>query len=416
MPSQHDSNLPAEEIQRWLARRRWQLIPRFPLALEATYRRETRAERLRAMRLGTLTGCVSGLIMAVLIWPLMPDAHDAILRVWLGCAVVSGVICHLLLWLPRLPLAVQEWQVAGGGLLVGACLSYLMVHSQFAPMSFYFGGMMLLVMLDCAAARLSVLPCTALVGGLIALFAGAAPRMHMRAGVNPDTTRVIVALLAICALYALYGTWRLESEIRRSYALAARERHERSELSLRNAELGYMLGDDPLTGLANRRAFDEWLGQHWRQAQAQATSVSLVMLDVDNFKPFNDTYGHPAGDRCLQRIALCLREEIAGSTNLVARLGGEEFAILLPLHDHANALAVAEALRMAVAGLAIPHTGSNAGHVTISAGVATLYAEAGGMPTSLVEAADQALYVAKRGGRNRVHGCAPGVGALRAAG
>ncbi len=402
-PTPRDGSALALEINAWLKCAGRQITPRFPPALEEFYGRETRAERVRAMKFSTIGGCFTGLLFAALIWPIMADAHTAILQDWLGRAIPLGLICHAILWHPRPRAITQEWQVAVFGIAVGFCLLQVMASSQFALPSFNFGGIMLLIMLDACAARLSVRPAAFVVLGLVALFALGLPRMEAGASAPPLAAALIILLMLTCALYALYGNWRLETEVRRSYALALRERLERHELTRRNAELGQMLGDDALTGLANRRAFDQLLAQAWSDATTHAACVSLVMVDVDWFKAYNDSYGHPAGDTCLRKIACCLREHMRGTTDLVARLGGEEFAVLLPGLDEAATLAAAERLRQAVQALAIAHRGAPGGVVTISAGAATMYAEPGSRPAQLIEAADQALYGAKNSGRNRVN-------------
>ncbi len=158
---------------------------------------------------------------------------------------------------------------------------------------------------------------------------------------------------------------------------------------------------DGLTGLANRRRFDTALELEWRRALRESRPVALLMLDVDNFKAYNDRYGHPAGDTCLQAIAgaICNIPERGG--DLVARYGGEEFVVLLPGTDGEGAYAVAELVRKNVLALRIPHDLNVTGMVTISIGCAAMVPEDAAGPEVLVEASDQALYMAKQGGRNQ---------------
>ena len=160
---------------------------------------------------------------------------------------------------------------------------------------------------------------------------------------------------------------------------------------------------DALTGVANRRTFDERLGSEWRRAMRDGTALSLVLLDIDWFKNFNDTYGHVAGDACLQQIADAARGCMARPTDLFARYGGEEFAALLGATDASGATAVAERMRSAIRQLEIPHVGSPIGRVTASFGVATCTI-AMGTSSVLVRTADRALYAAKTAGRDRVVG------------
>ena len=160
--------------------------------------------------------------------------------------------------------------------------------------------------------------------------------------------------------------------------------------------------EDPLTGVANRRQFDRNLLGEWQRAIRSGSPVSLLMMDVDNFKDFNDLYGHPEGDRCLCAIARITVETSRRSADTVARIGGEEFAILLPDTPPAGALDSAERLRAAVLEQGIPHSGSSALVVTVSIGCATMIPKEGASVTEIVAASDAALYAAKKGGRNRV--------------
>lgn len=163
---------------------------------------------------------------------------------------------------------------------------------------------------------------------------------------------------------------------------------------------------DGLMGVANRRRFDEALQTAWRNCQREQQPLTLLMIDIDHFKRFNDQYGHQEGDVCLKSVASAIQLHIFRPHDMVARYGGEEFACLLPGCDLTAGTLKAEELRKAVAGLGIPHTGSPpAGVVTISIGVATLYPQEHDTSDALVSAADTALYRAKTSGRNRV--CSP---------
>jgi diguanylate cyclase (GGDEF)-like protein len=172
--------------------------------------------------------------------------------------------------------------------------------------------------------------------------------------------------------------------------LAAQEGLER-----KNAALEALAATDPLTGLSNRGRFDEALGSHVSLAVRRALPLSLVLLDVDRFKAYNDAFGHPAGDAALRGIGRVLRAA-ARAQEVVARYGGEEFAVLLPATDARDARAFAERLRAAIAGADWPHA-----PVTASLGVATLAPATMGA-SDLVERADRAPYRSKRGGRDRV--------------
>lgn len=163
---------------------------------------------------------------------------------------------------------------------------------------------------------------------------------------------------------------------------------------------------DGLTGLLNRRAFDETLDREWKRTLREGSEMSLLLLDVDHFKQFNDQYGHQAGDDCLRAVAAAVSKAVR-ATDTVARYGGEEIAVVLPSTYTAGAVEVAEKIRAIVEALQLPLEGNPEGGswVTVSVGVATAIARVGGtmrMPESLLLAADNAMYKAKHEGRNRV--------------
>lgn len=161
---------------------------------------------------------------------------------------------------------------------------------------------------------------------------------------------------------------------------------------------------DSLTGVANRRRFDECLAKEWRRALRDRTELSMVLLDVDMFKSYNDTYGHLRGDSCLKQIAESALDVVTRPGDLVARYGGEEFAIILPNTDQYGAIKIASEVNDALRARKLIHVASPHGIVTLSAGCATLIPHLGQRTSDLIEIADHALYVAKRGGRNRVCG------------
>jgi diguanylate cyclase (GGDEF)-like protein len=180
--------------------------------------------------------------------------------------------------------------------------------------------------------------------------------------------------------------------------LAQRE----GELRSANEHLERLALIDPLSGLANRRSFDEALEKAWRDAIRHGRAVGLLMIDVDHFKLFNDRYGHVAGDRCLRQVGKLLMNFACRPGDLPARYGGEEFALLLPGATLAGARIVAERLRRAVEDLCMANADSPIGQVSVSVGVAAQVPSRGEKAEGLIEAADAGLYAAKRGGRNVV--------------
>lgn len=159
---------------------------------------------------------------------------------------------------------------------------------------------------------------------------------------------------------------------------------------------------DSLTGLANRRYFDEVLGTEFSRLRRSGSRLSLIMLDIDYFKKYNDTYGHLAGDSCLREIAAKLKTIINRGSDVVARFGGEEFIVILPETDEIGAQKLGEIIRKAIENMCIPHTNSDISHcVTVSVGIVTLYPDKSNSPDSALKMVDEALYTAKNQGRNR---------------
>ena len=159
---------------------------------------------------------------------------------------------------------------------------------------------------------------------------------------------------------------------------------------------------DGLTGVANRRLMDETLNREWMRAIRDGTSLSLLLIDVDHFKLYNDLYGHLAGDACLQAIATAIQSQLRRPPDMLARFGGEEFVIILPNTPATGAEIMSQIVLKTIAACAIPHTGSPYGSVTVSLGCATLTATLEGSTKDLLKAADDAMYRAKTNGRNQI--------------
>ncbi|MFV8593100.1 diguanylate cyclase [Ralstonia pseudosolanacearum] len=168
------------------------------------------------------------------------------------------------------------------------------------------------------------------------------------------------------------------------------------------SELVLLARTDGLTGLNNRRTFAEVLDHEWRRARRAHSVFSLLFVDVDRFKSYNDTYGHQAGDDALATVARCIGDNIRRPGDTAARYGGEEFVVLLPDTPEEGAAQIAEQIRVAIDELALEHAGSEYGHVTASIGLASWTPELDGEPTAVIKAADEALYYAKATGRNKV--------------
>jgi diguanylate cyclase (GGDEF)-like protein len=183
------------------------------------------------------------------------------------------------------------------------------------------------------------------------------------------------------------------------------------QLQRSNEQLSLLAATDALTRLPNRRSFDAKLAAEWQRAVRSEEAVSLLMIDVDKFKTYNDTFGHQAGDTCLHAVATALQSAIQRATDLPARYGGEEFAVVLPATDEAGATVIAERIRRSVLELRLPRSNAGANDddaiVSVSIGAATLRPRRGAMAEELIAAADEALYAAKEAGRNCVRSSSP---------
>lgn len=256
---------------------------------------------------------------------------------------------------------------------------------------------------------------------LLALFAGTIARLAFKraamvmiltsVGFNllilywrPQPLDVIAsynAYFTCCAFMALAANYYMEMSIRREFVQQKMIRLERNQLKELNAQLQRMATIDPLTGVNNRRQMENNLDAEWRRADRNKTSLSLLMVDIDAFKKYNDGYGHQAGDACLEKVASCIADSFKRSADSVARYGGEEFVVILPDTEAEQAAQLAGALCRNVQELGIKHDYSEAApEITLSIGVATCKPTADQSPEVLVGWADEALYEAKESGRN----------------
>ncbi|MHB9796460.1 sensor domain-containing diguanylate cyclase [Pseudomonas sp. MT3] len=216
-----------------------------------------------------------------------------------------------------------------------------------------------------------------------------------------DALRTVSIALGLLMVIVIIGCLMILAIKRRIGAeallVAARE-----ELLRANRQLEVLASRDPLTALRNRRSFDDHLAAELRRAHRERTPLGLLLIDIDYFKRFNDTYGHPAGDDCLRCIGRLLADNVRRPGDLTARYGGEELAVILPNTDGDGARAVAEQILQHLWQSNLPHVGSPFGRVTASIGIATLPPGSDASAAALIGAADQALYRAKAAGRNRL--------------
>jgi diguanylate cyclase (GGDEF)-like protein len=204
-----------------------------------------------------------------------------------------------------------------------------------------------------------------------------------------DALCYTTAILGGAAVIGGISTYNLEFALRTNF--------------LETRVLNELAERDGMTGLYNRRIFDDYAERLWRQSRREGTSIAIIFVDIDFFKLYNDLYGHQAGDDCLKRIAKCIARGAKRPFDFAARYGGEEFVLVLygPPEDYARNMP--EQIRNDVLGLAIPHAGSQASkYVTVSVGLALASAQAHRSLAGAIQTADEALYQAKREGRDRV--------------
>ena len=217
-----------------------------------------------------------------------------------------------------------------------------------------------------------------------------------------------VDLLAFGYYYVLYGVVVValagiaERQERFSFLQELMVSHQSKELADLNRQLDRIAHHDALTGIPNRRSFDIASEREWEIALREQRPLSLLLLDVDFFKRYNDTYGHDSGDQCLKTVAQAIRDTMLRPADLAARYGGEEFVVLMPDTDAAGAAEVAERILQAVEACGIPHASSSAApHVTVSIGITTLLPVPGQPLKDAIRQADEALYQAKENGRRQ---------------
>jgi diguanylate cyclase (GGDEF)-like protein len=386
---------------------------RFDDEQEARFIAEHRRSRLRHYR-------VSG-IVALLVYDLflladkmmVPDVFDLAVTIRLCMFTPAAVLSLMLIWFgQRWVLARPAWFAEGGvalsGMLAAATIGAVLIATH-SPLSIlYRAGLLPVLIYGNLVQRLrfrSALCFTLFVAGV---YAAAVIWMPEPARQYPEMEWPITLLFLMIAGYTLTINFRMEWEERRRFLRAERNRELRRQLMRSHEELAALSRHDALTGVPNRRSFDETLAGYWREHLGSGEALALMLIDVDHFKAYNDRYGHPAGDQCLRLVAQAMRTAVMPWGGFLARWGGEEFAVVLPEVDAARVRGAAMDLMRAVAQLQLRHEASpSGGSVTVSVGAAVCRpVHAGGGYENLLRRADAALYEAKAAGRHAWR-CAP---------
>lgn len=381
---------------------------RFPAAWEARFEAASTAPRVKHFIISAFIALLIYNFFQISDWFILPDMHRTGLLIRLGISTPLEILVLFGLykyqgWFSQQSPWKADGVIVASGLLAAGSLAIIiglsnsplrtLAHAGFAPMLVY-GNLVQRLRFRAAILLSSLILLTHI--GLLA-FSANAPS----AAVLP-----IMLLNLVTAFFSLISSYEMEYEERLRFWLIESEQQLLGELDQTNSELDAMSRRDALTGCANRRQAQEALAQHLQQPGKQ---VAMILLDVDHFKAYNDHYGHPAGDRCLQAVASAMQQAVPPEQGLLARWGGEEFMVLLPDASMSQAQQLAEVIRQAVHRQAIPHAASSTTPVvTVSLGVAHL--RCGHSPQAdqdqLQTQADQALYEAKAKGRNQV---APGL-------
>ncbi|WP_282280793.1 GGDEF domain-containing protein [Pseudomonas sp. PS02302] len=378
-------------LARALARPFWAL--RFEPVLERHYQRDIARSRRRHLRISLTVAILAYASFSIWDWILMTNAFWLI-SLLSTVVVVGGGLVLLALRLMPAEHPAREWVGILPSLLAYAPPLLDVEATDAAHRALWLATMPLMTLFtnSCIAPPLR----QAAVHSLVALLAiGLATQMHALPVVEAS---LVMTLAFATASFTLLNNFWMERARRQGYLLILRDRLRNEELTASNRFLAQQSATDPLTGVANRRALMQALAN--ALAHPPPRPLLLLMIDVDHFKAFNDRYGHPAGDRCLQQVATALADELRAG-DCLARYGGEEFAILCTPSREEDAGKLAQRLLDAVRRLEIPHLGPHAGpRVTVSIGGACARPDHDCAET-FIEAADRQLYWAKQAGRDR---------------
>ena len=346
-------------------------------------------------------------IIAILIYNLflftdkevLPDIYLTAWKIRLGIVTPAMIIVLILIrW--RAFAKMLDYFVDSMILLTAGSIIFMLALSHHPNVVHYHTGIILVIMFGSIVVRFRFWHafCTSWLTFLLyVLTVSQIAAMPSLVVINSS----IVLFSAI--IISLIANYQMENDLRWNYLRNLLKEIETIRLEKAKTELEHLSSSDVLTGLTNRRYFDSFLDKEWRMGIRNQTPVSLLFLDVDDFKAYNDNYGHQAGDVCLQKIAAVIRRGVHRSRDLCARYGGEEFVVLLPDTAQESALHIAEAIREGIEMERVPHSFSRAtSHVTVSIGVASIIPQREVDQSFLVEMADRALYKAKEMGRNQV--------------
>ena len=346
-----------------------------------------------------LAGLVNGLLLTYILWDVM---GHSILNVWLTALLAVTAVRYAMLLAYRRASSPekteQRWRRYA---VVGACAAGIVWGAAgfflFHPSSFPYQMLLAFVLGGMVAGGIPLLS-----------FLGAAYPCFMIPMVLPISYRMFAVgdeVHSIMGMMILvFGAAMLAAamQMRRFFRAMVDFELQLSHSREAGQALERMLRVDALTGIANRRLFDEMLAREWRRAKREGSVLSLIIADIDHFKAYNDRYGHPAGDECLRAVARAMSAVLNRPGDIAARIGGEEFAFLLPDTPPEGAARVGELIRKRVMELGLSHAAAVSGRISVSLGLASSELPDIATPSDLLRSSDKALYQAKRQGRNRL--------------
>lgn len=379
--------------------RYWWRLP-FPQPLESSFQAYYARHYHGHMALGLGIGVLAILVTAFEEFLLPPDSRGILLFIRMGLMLPVSILLFFLV-------QAGWWQARQQSMLMMATLGGafgFLVMGFFAPDTgsrLYVGTLVMVEIFGLILLRMQFV--YALSCALVIAVGATTALVWLPFPGEPQDHFVDLALIVFSGSLCLIGNFMMERSARSDYLQQRMLEVRQQDLEASNSYLQLLLRTDALTGIANRRYFDQRMQEEFRRAERGNYPLALLMIDIDCFKPFNDTYGHQAGDEALSRVAGVLATFARRPGDLAARYGGEEFALILPGSRELDARAIADELVEAVYGNGFPHGASHvADRVTISVGVASvLPGQEDCNEVRLIARADQALYEAKTSGRNR---------------
>lgn len=330
---------------------------------------------------------------------MLPDVYLTAWKIRLGIITPTGMIILALMRYDRL-LRLLDYFADGLLLMASASIILILSLSHHSNVVHYHTGVILIIMFGNIVFRTRFWHACSVSWLTFVIY------ILTVTHITPMTVPVMInssIVLFSAIVISLIANYQMENDFRWNYLRNLLKEIETTRLEKTKEELERLSSSDALTGIANRRHFDVFLNKEWQIAISYRTQLALIFLDVDDFKAYNDLYGHQAGDICLQKIAALIRGGCQRPHDLFARYGGEEFVVLLPNTSLANALQIAEKIRKGIEMERLPHASSRViPYVTVSLGVSIITPQAGQNQKLLMEQADKALYKAKEMGRNQV--------------